>query len=274
MTKLTEERFTKEANERLERYLRQVRLALRGCRSVSADEVERDIREHVDSELTAEHGTVSVDDLNAVFQRLGSPSQWVPQEEIPAWRRFVLRLRTGPEDWRLAYLAFALLVVGGLLPGIFWVLIPASYLAARASLAAARARNEELGAQKWFIYPPLVVVNAFLLLAVLVGPVIFFEMAGQVLYENLNVRAALHPPDFTDPASDRGKFVTALMVEALAVWWIVVGIILAIWPRLAQIAIAGRNGDGFGRKLAKALIYTGLAVAILWEIIVVTLFWH
>src|ERR1700736_1903704 len=128
MTSLTQARLTPDAQQRLEQYLRKVRAALRGYRSVNADDVERDIREHIESELTMEGDAVSVRELEAVLKRLGSPNQWVPQEEFPWWRRFVTRWRTGPEDWRLAYLAFALLVIGVLLWPLFWILIPASYV--------------------------------------------------------------------------------------------------------------------------------------------------
>jgi hypothetical protein len=44
-------RLSPEANARLEQYLRDVRSTLTGCDLVNADEVERDIREHIESEL-------------------------------------------------------------------------------------------------------------------------------------------------------------------------------------------------------------------------------
>jgi hypothetical protein len=269
MKTLTQERLTKEANQCLERYLWQVRTALRSCQSVSSDEVERDIREHVDSELPAEKGMVSVDELKAVLARLGSPSQWVPQEEIPWWRRFVLRLRTGPEDWRLAYLAFGLLVASALLPHIFWVFIAASYLASRAGMAAARERNEGLGAQRWFIYPSVVVVHLVMLVVVLLlGPLVLAELGADQLYQYVSARWERAPAVIAMLPSHRREFVLAFAPAAVAVWWMVVGITLAIWPRLVQLAFVGAYGDALGRKIAKALICTGLGLVILWGIAV------
>jgi len=104
-------RLTPEASSRMDQYLRQVRSTLSGCASVHADEVERDVREHIESELPADQQAIPVQDLNRILDRLGSPSQWVPAAEIPWWRRFLNRWHHGPEDWRLAYLAFILLVL-------------------------------------------------------------------------------------------------------------------------------------------------------------------
>jgi hypothetical protein len=264
MMKLTQERLTQEANQRLEQYLRQVRTALRGCRSVSSEDVERDIREHVDSELPAEEGAVSVHDLDAILKRLGSPSQWVPPEEISWRRRFLMRIRTGPEDWRLAYLAFGLLVVGVLLLPIFWVFIAASYLAARASLAAARERQEHLVAQKWFIYPTLVIVNTALLFAVVAGPP-FMAAAGASVFHEYHTRSAGEQlPDFGFLPKNQVEFTVAVAVAVAAMWWTVVGCVTAIWPGLVQAVLAGPIGEGFGRKHARALMYVGLGLGILW----------
>jgi hypothetical protein len=45
--------LTPEAQAYLDRYLRQVRAALRGHRAVDADEVERDVIGHVNAELAS-----------------------------------------------------------------------------------------------------------------------------------------------------------------------------------------------------------------------------
>ncbi len=101
---------------------------------------------------------VDAAELRDVLRRLGSPSQWVPQEELSRLQRALLALRSGPEDLRLGYLAFGLLagtllaaaclnlVLGfaGMLP--FLLLgIAASFLLARASLSAAPGRARRSG---------------------------------------------------------------------------------------------------------------------------------
>ncbi len=91
-----------DAKERLDRYLGQMRAALRGSRRVDAGEVEADVVIHIQGELAAETGPVSAQTLDSVLGRLGSPLQWVPEEERSTWRRILTRIQTGPEDWRLA----------------------------------------------------------------------------------------------------------------------------------------------------------------------------
>ena len=82
---------------------------------MDASEVEQNITEHIENELGESSGPVSCDALNAVLGRLGSPQQWVPEEELPWWRKGIRTLSPGPEDWRLAYISLGLLVMAGLL---------------------------------------------------------------------------------------------------------------------------------------------------------------
>jgi len=107
--------LSKSAKKSLEDYLRQARAYLRGSKSVDAEEVEQNITEHIENELKGAAEPVSCDALDAVLKKLGSPQQWVPEEELPWWRKIILRLRSGSEDWRLAYLSLGLLVVGFLI---------------------------------------------------------------------------------------------------------------------------------------------------------------
>ena len=95
------------AKKCLDGYLQQVRTYLRGCKTVDADEVERNVIEHIESEFESATAAVSFEELDTVLQRLGSPRQWIPEEELPWWRKTIFRLRTGPEDWRLAYISLA-----------------------------------------------------------------------------------------------------------------------------------------------------------------------
>lgn len=96
--------LSESAERSLQDYLRQARLYLRGSRSVDADEVEKSITEHIENELEGAAEPVSRDVLDAVLKKLGRPQQWVPMEELPWWWKIIFRLRSGPEDWRLAYI--------------------------------------------------------------------------------------------------------------------------------------------------------------------------
>lgn len=98
--------LTLEAQHRLDRYLQEVRLLLHGATGVDASEVERDIREHIETELREAVSPVSPEELENVLRRLGSPGGWVDESDVPPWRRALARLYLG-EDWRLAYLCLA-----------------------------------------------------------------------------------------------------------------------------------------------------------------------
>src|SRR5688572_30565805 len=104
--------LSRDAQGHLERYLRQVKAALRGHPSVDAGEIERDVLGHIDAELSGQPETLGEGSLREVLARLGAPDAWVPADELPAWRRVWLRMRSGPEDWRLAYLTLTLFLGG------------------------------------------------------------------------------------------------------------------------------------------------------------------
>jgi hypothetical protein len=91
-------RLSDTAQELLDRYLEHIRACLRGCKTVDADEVERNIIEHIDSELEGATAAVSFEQLDAVLKRLGSPRQWIPEEELPWWRRIMPTFRADVED--------------------------------------------------------------------------------------------------------------------------------------------------------------------------------
>ena len=139
-----------EARHCLDEYLAKVRASLRHCPSVDVADVERDVVEHIEHALAGQTLDVGAAELRTVLQRLGSPSQWVPQEELSRFQRAILALKSGPEDLRLGYLALGLLAgtllaaaclnlmlgFGGMVP--FLLLgIAVSFLFARAALSAA-----------------------------------------------------------------------------------------------------------------------------------------
>jgi hypothetical protein len=257
--------MTQEARQRLDQYLHQVDTALTGCRSVSAEEVEHDIREHIALEFESATDPVSVGQLDLVLARLGSPDQWVPQKEPPLWRRVLLRLRHGPEDWRLAYAVLILLVFGCIFPPLLLYVLPLTWLMSRAALAVVRDRNESLGPQRWFLYPPLVVVGAGLLLVTLFGPSLLAAALGESLW---------HGDPAWPGAAEKGyrhlygspeakvTFMALVIGGATAVWWFVLGVILSIWPAIVQ-AVFRPFAQGFGRRHALVLVYLGLALGVL-----------
>jgi HAAS len=153
--------FTPAAQESLSHYLAQVRLALQGCTTVDADEVEADVREHIEAEATTHTAPVDVKDLDAILLRLGPPEQWVPEEEYSGWQRFAMKWRTGPEDYRLAYMTFGSLILWVLFGSMsllgFLALPILSMILARMTLAAAGSARA-LGVHRWMVYPSLLLV--------------------------------------------------------------------------------------------------------------------
>jgi hypothetical protein len=258
--------FTPEAQQRLDHYLRQVHAAMSGCRSLSAQEVERDIRDHLAREFDARTAPVELADLESVLERLGSPSQWVPVEELAWWRRLLLRLRTGPGDWRLAAISLGLLVVGLMFIPLTWPFIVASFLVARAAVAAAAERGEELGAQKWLVYPPLVLISAGLFLLVGVGPIACAGALAHNLRQDIDSGAfqrawRREPPDLSFMPQDEVGFTLTAVLAAAALWFLVLGSIAAIWPGLIR-ALLRPFADNFQRwhALGLTVLIAGLLV--------------
>ena len=161
------------AQKTLDQYLRQVHAYLRGSASVDAGDVEQSIHEHVETELAHASEPVTAEQLTDVLKRLGSPRQWVPEEELPWWRRIILHWQVGPDEWRLAYLSFALLLVGliGLFSGSpIGVLILGSALLSRAALSTVDDL-QVLKGQKWLLYPGLFAVYGPLAVFIMFWPV-------------------------------------------------------------------------------------------------------
>ena len=219
--------LTPEAQGHLERYLKQIKTALRGNASIDAEEVERDVLGHIDTELAAEPQPVAAGSLLRVLDRLGKPDKWVPLEGRPAWRGVFEALRSGPEDWRLAYLTFGLFVAGTVLfmgsidlwplPPVF---VATSVLFARATLALLDEHNEPVGARRWLIYPALVPIYVVLLAAAIMAPAggVAGALTDQIWLRD-QMTAWLGGPAWL--------LVPALVALVLGTWWVLVGLVFS-----------------------------------------------
>ena len=239
------------AKKSLDDYLRQVRAYLRWSKTMDAGEVEQNITEHIESELGQSGGPVSCDALNAVLGRLGSPRQWVPEEELPWWRKIIMRLSSGPEDWRLAYISLGLLVVAGLLMNYtrpFAIVFLASFVAARAAVASSDGEGG-LGGRKWLVYPSLIVLYVFVLGVVLFGVFALGLLLGEELWEIDRVAANVGMED------EVFQCVVATVVAGL--WWIVLGVVIYAVPGMVR-TIFRPFADRCSRKWAIWLLAVGL----------------
>jgi hypothetical protein len=244
--------LTPDAQAYLDRYLRQVRVALRGHRAVDAEEVERDVIGHVNAELGARAEPITISTLRGVLDRLGSPEEWMPADDLPFWRRVVRRLRFGPEEWRLAYLTLALWTIGPFFGPMGPMFLLASFPMARATLALMHEHEEPVGARAWLIYPPLVIVYLALAMVLVGWPVPpLIALCGEVLWRNRGELALLIEPFWiTFPA---------IVLFGLGLWWVVIGLVLTRAVRPVRL-VFWPFADWFEARHARRLMLAGLTL--------------
>ena len=215
--------LTPSARQQFDEYFRRLRHSLRGASPEEADDVEQSVREHIDVALAGAAAPVGGAELAEVLDRLGAPDRWVPRDERSVVQRVMERLRSGPEEWRLAYLAFGLFVLAlVLMPiGIGFFLMIASYFASRAYVDLMERSDEPAGARLWLIFPP---IGLFLLLTTgffIIGPAGLLVAWGidehgflRILEES-GLRAPYH----------EAQFVAGAAAATFGAWWIVASIV-------------------------------------------------
>ena len=215
------------AQKSLDDYIYQVKVYLKGVKSVDAEEIVQNINEHIENELTGAAEPVGSETLDKILKKLGSPQQWVPEEELSWWKKFVLRIRTGPEDWRLAYISFGLFIIGFLFPPAYLLLVPASYVVSRAAMSLSNY-NIQVKAQKWLIYPSMIIVTFFIAGVLLLLPLsILFPVA-----ENLE---STMMQTYKIKIDDNYWYVASSFIAMLVcLWWILEGIICLVFPSLPR----------------------------------------
>ena len=243
------------AQKSFDDYLNQVKVYLKGAKSVDAEEIQQQISEHIENELIGSAEPVSSDTLDEVLKKLGSPQQWVPEEELSWWKKFALRVRTGPEDWRLAYISFGLLLLGFLLPPAFILLVPASYLVSRAALSFSNY-DLQVKAQKWLIYPSMIIVTLFLAgVLLLLPPSFLIPIAGELessMMETHNIES-----------NDHYLLLAVSLIGMLTcLWWIFESIICLIFPSLPKRLFYPLAG-WYKRKHALVLMVLAIVVFVL-----------
>jgi hypothetical protein len=297
------------AADRFDDYLRQVREALVRSPDVNPDEIEADIRAHVEHELGAAPRPVPVAALEAVLGRLGPPAQWGAGDDPSLLRRAARLLGDrvrgvravlwrGPEDWRLTYLSFGTFALGLVTFGVLMpVCLPLSYLLSRAALAHGREKGLALGARKWLLYPPVVLVSLTLLVAVAVWPLGLGAAAAEevnraqhrvarfeghdhlangerVVLSGLDASVVRNPARIerdrkllaalpADP--DLAPAVAGLFVAAGAslIWWTILGLVAAQFPGAVRAAFCPLC-DRFERRHGTWLACGCLVLLIPW----------
>lgn len=219
--------LTPSARQRFDDYFRRLRHSLRRASPAEADDVEQSVREHIEVALAGVPAPVGGEQLAEVLDRLGAPDGWVAADERSVLQRMVQqvtdRLRSGPEEWRLAYVTFGLFLAALiLLPvGIGFFLMLASFLASRAYVDFMETKQEAPGARRWLIYPPIAFFLAIAIGFFIIGP------AGPVLVwgvdddgflrllEESSLRAPYHEV----------QFFAGSVAATLGAWWILASLI-------------------------------------------------
>jgi hypothetical protein len=205
--------LSNEAHRHLERYLEEMRSSMRDCESDGAAEIEQDIRDHVEAELGERSSAASVDGLDAILTRLGSPRQWMMAGEQPVAIRGV----GGVEEW-MAFASIALLLLGFLLPPLLLV----SWMTGRWALARLEQRGEHLGAGRWLFYAPLAPISIAVALLLLFWPFGALAELGTLAAQNAGA-----------VGSDRFPPAVTLVVTfgGLSVYWAILGVLAALSER-------------------------------------------
>jgi len=163
--------FTREAQLEFDQYMARIGRALRGRRDRT--ELEQNVREHVEAALAGASAPIGTGDLTAVLANLGPPEMWIPEDERPIWKRMAGRIVHGPDDWRLAYVSFALTALMFLLlPAGGILLIVPAFIVSRAFIELMAERGEALGARRWLVLPPIFFVTLFLAGTAFIAPVV------------------------------------------------------------------------------------------------------
>lgn len=217
--------LTPDAKRRFDEYLQRMRVSLRGSRSIEADEVEQNVIEHVELALAGVPSPVGPERLDTVLEQLGPPERWLPDDERPIWRKAMDKVMTGPEDWRLAWASVGLLLlaiitlpIGGIL-----LLIP-GFVVSRAYVALLEERGEPLGARKWLVLPPIVLILlAVCGLALLAPAGAFTAILSEVGLRDLGFAY--------DDRFERGRLFLGALSLATGAWWIVLSGVFAMLMR-------------------------------------------
>jgi hypothetical protein len=242
-------KYSENAKSRIDDYLNAIRDRLRASDTSDVQEVVDDLRGHIERELSGMAQPVSEANVERILARLGLPDQVVDEADMSWWRKMILRLRRGPEDWRLAYLSFAVLIVGSLLGGIG---IIGSFLLSRAALSV--AKEPEPKAKRWLIYPSLIIVYASIVFVGLAWPAALGGFIDEIA-EIINGHGRLYKEPFFD-GDGLGTILAALAGAGLGLsaWWSILWVVGHKHPNIVRVAFEPFAEDWTGRLFGKIVL--------------------
>lgn len=254
--------YSQNATGRIEEYLNTVRDCLKTSNSVDAQEVIDGLRDHIERELSGKHQPISEADVIDVIRRLGPPEQFVDESDLSWWQKMIQRLRKGPEDWRLAYLSFGVLILGSILTGPIGLI--ASFLLSRASLSV--SGKDECKAKRWLLYPSLVITYAILLGFGLLWPAALGGFVGEL--NNHRDSVLYQEPYFVHDGVGTVLAGFASGGLALSLWWTILwilgrrytGLVRAIFRPFANTWTGKTFGEIIAAVWCLTMVLAGVAV--------------
>jgi hypothetical protein len=150
-------------------------------------------------------------------------------------------------------MTFALFITSPIIGPIAAVLFFASILLARATLALLEQEDEAVGARRWLVYPPLIVMYVAVALAILLAPPSLIATAGDPSLRT-EARAWIAEPFWVNL-----PLVVALGAGA---WWAVLGLFSARFTRALQL-LFWPFADWFERRHGVRIAVVGVSVATL-----------
>ncbi len=188
--------LTLGAQQRLDSYFAELRRVLVDDGKADPVDVERDIRDHIQTALADADGPVDESRLDQVLRSLGAPAEWIDHPDRPWFARpskentdatppsaaeMLRRVSGGREGYLLPSLSLLILVSGLMLAlfsgdtgaglAIVVVAVLGAFVLARAAIA--RQPNEwQSPVQKWLLSPSLLMMYVPLLIAIITWPLV------------------------------------------------------------------------------------------------------
>lgn len=242
--------MTPAARERLDDYLLRLRTALRGASAEVAEDVEQNVREHIEISLGDAQAPVSETVMIGILDRLGPPEQWLGDDERPAAQAAV----PAQTSSRLPYISFALVIASIVLIPMFGflLLIPAMFVS-RAWIDQMRERDEPLGSRRWLVYPAIALVLLFVTFLMLIIP-------PQVVIASTRGTDLRSLFDFPATPAGQSRFLAGFRGVLFGSWWIVAAGLCAMLVRPIRFVFAPLL-DGLQRKHFAALAALGALAA-------------
>lgn len=258
------------------------------------------MRDHVREALDAQRGPVGAASMQDVLDAMGNPLDWLPVDMRGRVGGMTIagaapRL-IGREDWRLAYVSLALLLLAFALPPFLWIGVFGAFLAARASMCAARGDwthadqpSADREAQAWIRNPSLLALYVPMVMGILLLPAITLRFAADFVVDHpelflrfpieiefLADRIAQFRLSSFDPATTLANAVRSghYLVFPVGVWLLVLAVLVALAPRsVGRIfrPFLGRRVRGVAGTLALCgfiLVAAALGLAMLKQSIV------